>query len=74
MAKVLVTSAVGMILSLGLCKLGFWQDRNVHDGGPNTLDTVGGLGFVLGLLLFLVTLLVVAVAVLSRAVKKGLDR
>ena len=46
-AKLIACAAIGMILSLGLCRVGFYLDRNIHDGAPGPLETLGGLGLVL---------------------------
>ena len=45
--RIIALSACGTILSYGLCRIGVYQDRNIHDGAPGTFDTLGGLGFLL---------------------------
>lgn len=64
--KMIVIGAVGTMLSLGVCQLGFYLGRNIHDGAPNTLDALGGVGFLLsvGILIFGIVVAIVE-AVLS---------
>ena len=39
--KLIACSVAGILLSLGLCGLGFYLSRDVHDGAPPTLDILG---------------------------------
>jgi len=45
--KIIACCAAGAVLCLGLCQAGLYLERNVHDGGPSGLDTIGGIGLVL---------------------------
>ncbi len=47
--KIMACSAIGALLCVGLCKLGFYLSRDIHDGAPPDLDIIGGIGFVLSL-------------------------
>ena len=44
-SKIVAVAACGVIVSLGLCKVGFYMSRNVHDGAPPDLAFLGGLAF-----------------------------
>ena len=55
--KIIVGGAAGLILSSGLCRVGFYLDRNVHDGTPSGVDALGFLGLVISVLVLLVGIL-----------------
>ena len=67
----LVIFVVCLLLSWGLCGLGFRQDARVHTGYPSTLDFVGMCGLILSAGGVVVSLVVLAVAGLRAALKKS---
>ncbi|WP_353070242.1 hypothetical protein RBB75_08990 [Tunturibacter empetritectus] len=69
--KMVAVGAVGLTLFFGLCQLGFYLGRNVHDGAPSGIDTLGGFGFLLSAILFLVGILVAIVEAISNSVGNG---
>jgi hypothetical protein len=69
--KIVAGAAFGLVLSLGLCKVGFYLDRNVHDGAPSTIDAIGGLGFVLSVIALSVGVLITVIeAILNHSQKR----
>ena len=56
--KIIAIAAGGVILSLGLCKVGFYLDRNTHDGAPSGIDMLGGLAFLLSIFALAVGVLI----------------
>jgi hypothetical protein len=68
--KIIAAAVLGLILSFGLCQVGFHLDRDVHDGGPSTIEALGGLGFVLSAVALLVGTLIAVIDVLSNLVDK----
>ena len=65
--KIIVCSAASTVVCLGLCQAGFYLGRNIHDGGPSTLDTIGGIGFLLSLLGVFVGIFVAIVETITSA-------
>ena len=70
--KVIVGSVVGILLSLGMCGLGFYLARDIHDGAPPSLDILGGFGFVLSLLGLGVGIVIAIVEALSGRKQKDM--
>ena len=68
--KIMACCATVAVLCLGLCQAGFYLERNIHDGAPSTLDTIGGIGFVLSILGLFVGI-VVAIAEAFTSASKG---
>jgi hypothetical protein len=68
--KIIVAAVFGLILSLGLCQVGFHLGRNVHDGAPSGIDALGGLGFVLSVIALFIGILVAIIQALSRLAEK----
>jgi len=61
----------GLLVSWGLCGLGFRQDARVHTGYPSTLDFVGMIGMILCAVGVVVSLLVLGIAGLRAALRKS---
>jgi hypothetical protein len=72
--KIIVVSAVGAIVSIGLCQVGFYLGRNVHDGAPTWLDTIGGLAFLASILGVFVGIVVATIEAISRLSKPKDDQ
>jgi hypothetical protein len=68
--KALAVSAIGLLLSAGLCGIGFWNDRSVHDGAPSTFDILGGLSFVVFALGFVVSIGAIVLAAIFGALRR----
>ena len=68
--KVIAAAVFGLILFFGLCQVGFHLDRDVHDGGPSTIDALGGLGFALSAVALLVGILIAGIDALSNLVER----
>jgi hypothetical protein len=68
--KIIVAAVLGLILSFGLCQVGFRLDRNIHDEGPSGIDTLGLLGLALSAIALLVGILVAIIQGLSRLFRK----
>jgi hypothetical protein len=68
--KIIACCAATAMLCVGLCQAGFYLERDIYDGAPGTLDTVGGLGFLLSLIGVFVGL-IVAIAEAATSVAKG---
>lgn len=64
--KIMVIATCGLVLSFGLCGVGFYLDRNVHDGAPSGIDILGGLAFLLSVLALAVGILMVIVEAISK--------
>jgi hypothetical protein len=64
--RVIACSAACVLLSLGLCKLGFYLARDIHDGAPPDLDILGGIGFVLSVLGIAVGILIAILETVAR--------
>ena len=67
--KMMAGSAVGILLSWGLCGVGFYLARNIHDGAPPTLDIIGGFVFVASAFGFLVGVVTAIVEAITSASK-----
>jgi hypothetical protein len=68
--KIIAIATCGVILSLGLCKVGFYLDRNVHDGAPSGIDMLGGLAFLLSVFALAVGLLMAILEAISNSSDK----
>ncbi|WP_263375679.1 DUF2975 domain-containing protein [Granulicella aggregans] len=68
--KIIACCAAAAVLCLGLCQVGFYLERNIHDGAPGTLDTIGGIGFVLSIIGLFVGI-VAAIAEAANSASKG---
>jgi hypothetical protein len=68
--KIVALAAGGIILSLGLCKLGFYLGRNVYDGAPSTIDILGGIAFLLSIFVLAVGVLIAILEAISNRVEK----
>jgi hypothetical protein len=72
--KMIAASAAGAVLSLGLCQVGFYLERNIHDGAPGWLDTIGGLAFGASILGVLVGILVAIIEAIGKIGKPKDDQ
>ena len=68
--KIVVIAAAGVILSLGLCKVGFYLDRNVHGGAPSGIDALGGIAFVLSVIALAGGILIAIIEAISNSLGK----
>jgi hypothetical protein len=56
--KIMVIATCGLVLSFGLCGVGFYLGRNIHDGAPSGFDILGGLAFLLSVIALAVGVLI----------------
>jgi hypothetical protein len=56
--KIMVIATCGLVLSFGLCGVGFYLGRNTHDGAPSGIDALGGVAFVLSVIALAVGVLI----------------
>ena len=68
--KIIAVAACGVIVSLGLCKAGFYMSRNVHDGAPPDLAFLGGIGFLLSVVALAVGVLIAIIKPTSNSSDK----
>ena len=68
--KIIVVAACGVILSLGMCGVGFYFDRTVYDGAPPTLAILGGIT----LLLSVIALAVGVLLAITEAISNSTDK
>jgi hypothetical protein len=67
--KIMVIATCGLVLSFGLCGVGFYLGRNIHDGTPSGIDILGGLAFLLSVIALAVGILVA----ISEAISNSSD-
>jgi len=68
--KIMVVATCGLVISFGLCGVGFYLGRNIHDGAPNGLGMLGGLTFLLSVIGLAVGILVA----ISEAISNSTDK
>jgi uncharacterized membrane protein len=68
--KIIVFAACAAILSLGLCRVGFYLGRNVHDGAPSGIDTLGGIALLLSVIALAVGILITIIEAISNSSHK----
>jgi len=66
----MVIATCGLVLSFGLCGVGFYLGRNVHDGAPSGIDALGGLAFLLSVIALAVGILMAIIEAISNSSNK----
>jgi hypothetical protein len=68
--KIMVIATCGLVLSFGLCGVGFYLGRNIHDGAPSGIDILGGLAFLLSVIALAVGILIAITEAISNSSDK----